>query len=335
MKGVKEFCDKWDSIGKEQSGTTNVTVTRNSNVILGDKPSFASILHEESSKNKVNFCTLVTDDTNSANVLIPMSSVLEVHARFENTLYGYFLGKKLVFLVVERYLLNSWKKYGVLENGPWLIRNIPFILRKWTPSSMLIKVKLTSVPVWIKFHGVHVLAFTADGLSAIATRLGTPIMLDSCTTTTCMQSWGRMDYAQTLIDIRIDQALKDTMIILVPNLIGNGVTMHTSKVEYEWEPSRIDPEEETSTLVSNAFSALEDDNEKPMDDLVDDTQKKVEAPPRKTCIWSGRKVDSPKRNVVFSPKMKVHYFDRDDMEFDDMGHAVEEEENDNTYSENG
>nr|GEX84171.1 cyclic nucleotide-gated ion channel 2-like [Tanacetum cinerariifolium] len=36
------------------------------------------------------------------DVLIPTSSVFEVHARFENTLYGYFLGKAMAFSAVER-----------------------------------------------------------------------------------------------------------------------------------------------------------------------------------------------------------------------------------------
>ncbi|GJZ89555.1 hypothetical protein Tco_0661337 [Tanacetum coccineum] len=70
-----------------------------------------------------------------------------------------------------------------------------------------------------------------------------------------------------------------------------------------------------------------EDNGKPMDGLVDDLQKKVEAPPkknpRKTGTWSGRKTDSPKRNVAFSPEMKVHYFDKDD---------IKEVEHDNAYS---
>ncbi|GKD26177.1 hypothetical protein Tco_1232391 [Tanacetum coccineum] len=76
-----------------------------------------------------------------------------------------------------------------------------------------------------------------------------------------------------------------------------------------------------------------EDNEKPMDDLVDDTKKKVEAPPRKISIWSGRKADSPMRNIFFSPQTKLQYFDRDYMEFDDMKHAVEE--NGNASSKNG
>ncbi|GKB21314.1 hypothetical protein Tco_0855237, partial [Tanacetum coccineum] len=47
------------------------------------------------------------------------------------------------------------------------------------------------------------------------------------------------------------------------------------------------------------------DNEKPTNDLVDDTRK------------------------------KLHYFDRDDMEFDDLAHVVEEAEHRNASIENG
>nr|GEZ01869.1 hypothetical protein [Tanacetum cinerariifolium] len=48
------------------------------------------------------------------------------------------------------------------------------------------------------------------------------------------------------------------------------------------------------TLVSNVFFDLQEDNRKPMDDLVADTRKNVKALSKKTSIWSGRKADSPK-----------------------------------------
>ncbi|GJY08825.1 probable indole-3-pyruvate monooxygenase YUCCA10 [Tanacetum coccineum] len=150
------------------------------------------------------------EQTELADVLIPISLVFEVHAWFENTLYRYFLRMNVAFPVCG----------------------------KWTPSSKLSKQELTCVYVWIKIHGVPVLMFTTYGLSAISIRLGTPIMLDSCITTTCMQSWGRMDYARALVDIRADRVLKDTMMISVPTPVGNGVMIHTIKVEYEWKPSR-------------------------------------------------------------------------------------------------
>ncbi|GKE40667.1 hypothetical protein Tco_1464072, partial [Tanacetum coccineum] len=64
----------------------------------------------------------------------------------------------------------------------------------------------------------------------------------------------------------------------------------------------------TNTPVSIIFSGFGEDNEKPMDDLVDDIHKKMEALakkiPMKTDIWSGWKAGSPKRNVVFSSVTK-------------------------------
>nr|GEY11457.1 hypothetical protein [Tanacetum cinerariifolium] len=38
-----------------------------------------------------------------------------------------------------------------------------------------------------------------------------------------------MNYARTLIDIMVDQALKDIMVMSVPNPIGNAIIMHTIK----------------------------------------------------------------------------------------------------------
>nr|GEZ03614.1 hypothetical protein [Tanacetum cinerariifolium] len=87
-----------------------------------------------------------------------------------------------------------------------------------------------------------------------------------------------------------------------------------------------------SEEVTNIFVEY---NGKHVDDLVDDARKKVEAPPKKvpkkTGIWSGRKADSFKRNLVFSPKTTFHYFDRDDY----MGHATNIAEHENSYRKNG
>ncbi|GKD45870.1 ARID DNA-binding domain-containing protein, partial [Tanacetum coccineum] len=70
---------------------------------------------------------------------------------------------------------------AMLENGPWFIRNNPLILKKWHPDENLLKEDVSTIPVWVKLHGVPVTAFNEDGLSGIATKLGTPLMLDSYT----------------------------------------------------------------------------------------------------------------------------------------------------------
>ncbi|GJS75769.1 retrovirus-related pol polyprotein from transposon TNT 1-94 [Tanacetum coccineum] len=110
------------------------------------------------------------------------------------------------------------------ENGPWLIHNNSFILKKWNPDVKLLKEDFVNVPVWVKLHGVHVTAFSDDGLNVIATKLGTLLMLDSYTSDMCMRSWGRSSYARALIERRADVELKDTIVDeCLKNIVSNVV----------------------------------------------------------------------------------------------------------------
>ncbi|GKD64370.1 hypothetical protein Tco_1306478, partial [Tanacetum coccineum] len=57
--------------------------------------------------------------------------------------------------------------------------------------------------------------------------------------------------------------------------------------------------------------------------------KKVEAPYKKTSIWSSWKAE---RNIIFSPKTKLGYIDRELLEFANMDEMVEEAEHGNVVS---
>lgn len=71
--------------------------------------SYASPLNNEPKKKKVNFRTLINEKrVDKADVTLPMDSVNEVRHRFDNTLFGYFLGKLLAFPIVENYVKNTW-----------------------------------------------------------------------------------------------------------------------------------------------------------------------------------------------------------------------------------
>ncbi|GKC41029.1 hypothetical protein Tco_1053413 [Tanacetum coccineum] len=89
---------------------------------------------------------------------------------------------------------------------------------------------------------------------------------------------------------------------------------------------------ESSIPVSISFSTLEEDNDNFMDDLVDDTRKNVEAPPKKTGIWSSWKAE---RNIVVSLEMELHYIDRDVLEFANMDQVVEKAKHGNVPREHG
>ncbi|GJS80586.1 zinc knuckle CX2CX4HX4C containing protein [Tanacetum coccineum] len=192
----------------------------------------------EPSKLKANFRSLFSKKLcEGANFSIPRKVVETVSTRFVNTLYGYFIGKRIAFPVVEYYVRNNWGKYGlarimmnskgffffqfktskgledVLENGPWMICNSPIILKKWTMNSHLCKEELTRIP---------------------------PIMLDSYTSSMCIESWGRSSFARCLIEINANDVLKESLTMGVPLIDEPGFTIETVSIEYEWKPPCCD-----------------------------------------------------------------------------------------------
>nr|GEV97919.1 hypothetical protein [Tanacetum cinerariifolium] len=74
----------------------------------------------------------------------------------------------------------------------------------------------------VKVYGIPVTTFTEDGLSVIAMKIGTPLMLDSYTSDMCIQSRGRSSYARALIEIWVDVNLKYTIVVamLKPTMEG-------------------------------------------------------------------------------------------------------------------
>ncbi|GJU70299.1 U5 small nuclear ribonucleoprotein helicase [Tanacetum coccineum] len=78
------------------------------------------------------------------------------------------------------------------------------------------KEDVCNIPVWVKFHDVPITVFTQDGLSAIATKLGKSLMLDSYTAAMCTDSWGRASYAREMIKLIADVELRDTIAVVVP-----------------------------------------------------------------------------------------------------------------------
>ncbi|GKB88443.1 hypothetical protein Tco_0960715 [Tanacetum coccineum] len=63
-------------------------------------------------------------------------------------------------------------------------------------------------------------------------------MLDSCTSAMCTDSWGRSSYARSMVELRADVELKDTLVVAISKFMGEGYSMSTIRVEYEWTPPK-------------------------------------------------------------------------------------------------
>ncbi|GJZ46106.1 zinc knuckle CX2CX4HX4C containing protein, partial [Tanacetum coccineum] len=184
--------------------------------------SYASIMNGEASSSKANFRFMKLNEIiEDANFLIPRSSIEEVNNRCAYTLYGYFIGKRVVFPVVQHFARTMWAKYGlkrilmnsqgffflkfsskenleyVLLDGPWMIRTVPIILKNWSTSVCLSKEHLKKIPMWVKLHDVPMATYTGDDF-------------------------------------------KEHLVAAIPFLKKNGYTRMIIGVEYEWTPPRCD-----------------------------------------------------------------------------------------------
>ncbi|GKC47251.1 zinc knuckle CX2CX4HX4C containing protein [Tanacetum coccineum] len=122
------------------AGLLKGTINQNVNNKLAQKMVKISELHNSESVEGVA-------------LVIPLEAVEKVGTNFANTLYGYFIGKRLAYHLVENYVKNTWAKFGlkrvklqngffffqfssregmeqVLESGPWLIRLVPLFTHK-------------------------------------------------------------------------------------------------------------------------------------------------------------------------------------------------------------
>nr|GEY07481.1 hypothetical protein [Tanacetum cinerariifolium] len=144
-------------------------------------------------RKKVNVRTLFTLGGNGIDVVNPVDSILTISERFTNKAYGFFLRKKVAYPVVANYVRNTYGKYG-------LIRSM------FSLSTGLFSFQLCFI------DGLDAMLENGpceDGLSAIASKLGTLLMLESYTSDMCMQSWGREGHYTCNV-----------------------------RVEYEWKPPR-------------------------------------------------------------------------------------------------
>ncbi|GJX66474.1 reverse transcriptase domain-containing protein [Tanacetum coccineum] len=172
--------------------------------------SYANLLTTGSSRKDRNFLTLFIPGGTELMWLFRWSLLeLLVHA---------------LLIRIFSYQFSSMDSLdAMLENGPWFIRNNPLTLKKWNSNVNILKEDVGNVTVWVKLHGVPVTAFSEDGLSAIATKLGTPLMLDSYTSDMCNQSWDRSSYVRPMIEVRAYVKLKDTIVAAMPKLTGEGL----------------------------------------------------------------------------------------------------------------
>nr|GEV31126.1 hypothetical protein [Tanacetum cinerariifolium] len=71
-------------------------------------------------------------------------------------------------------------------------------LTKWDSSVSLDKAEPSALPLWVKLKNLPLEAWSSKGISVVASRLGTPIIMDQTTTNMCNLGNGRPGFARVL-----------------------------------------------------------------------------------------------------------------------------------------
>nr|GEY07420.1 zinc knuckle CX2CX4HX4C [Tanacetum cinerariifolium] len=86
----------------------------------------------------------------------------------------------------------------------------------------------------LKNHKLVILVWNGRAMSLQRIHYNNTITKTSFPAITCYRS----SYARAMIKLQVDVELKDTLVVAMPKLVGDGFYMWTIRVEYEWEPPR-------------------------------------------------------------------------------------------------
>ena len=171
--------------------------------------------------------------------------------KWQNTLVGFFIGKKLPFSLLKNATTRLRTKHGlvdmiatdsgfffftfhskeenlvVLERGPWHIAGQPIILRPWKAGLTLSKATVSTIPVWVHIYNIPLEFWSPAGLSHIASSIGKPIHVDRA-----MASCRRISYARICIEINAKHDLLNELSVEFEDPITREVETIKLPVEY-------------------------------------------------------------------------------------------------------
>ncbi|KAL0308092.1 UNVERIFIED_CONTAM: hypothetical protein Scaly_2961100 [Sesamum calycinum] len=193
---------------------------------------------------------------NGEIVIRPTQEVVDNGSqKWRSTAVGYFLGKRPYFPQVEAFVRSNWKGLqhvsvsssgffffrffsrpameDVIEGGPWLFQGQPIVLQPWEQGMSLRQQKHTQIPVWIRLRHLPMEYWTDEGLSTVASGVGTPLYTDGIT-----KDCSRLDFARVCVMLDFNSPLPKHLVVISPVLRNGKEDPRRIDVEYEWLPQR-------------------------------------------------------------------------------------------------
>ncbi|KAK4384296.1 hypothetical protein Sango_3075200 [Sesamum angolense] len=208
----------------------------------------------QSSRKTLHFVPPIRQ--NGEIIIRPTKEVVDNGSKkWYSTAVGYFLGKRPYFPQLENFARPNWKGLqhvsasssgffffrfhsrlameDVIEGGPWLFQGQPIVLQSWEQSMSLQRQKHTQIPVWIRLKHLSMEYWTDEGLSTVASSIGTPLYTDGIT-----KDCSRLDFARVCVMLNFNSKLPKHLVVISPVLRNGKEDPKRIDVEYEWLPQR-------------------------------------------------------------------------------------------------
>ncbi|GJV17423.1 RNA-directed DNA polymerase, eukaryota, reverse transcriptase zinc-binding domain protein [Tanacetum coccineum] len=140
--------------------------------------------------------------------------------------------------------------------------------RKWDPFMGLNKVEQTKVPLWAIIFNVPLEAWSTEGISALASSLGKPLIIDNMAVKRCQFREGRLNYARVLVEFDMRKGCKDKIEIQYRDKYNNVKGSKERNIEEIEKDRRIEEdikEQDSEETNRSHYVRYEVGNRRPAD----------------------------------------------------------------------
>ncbi|GJU22273.1 RNA-directed DNA polymerase, eukaryota, reverse transcriptase zinc-binding domain protein [Tanacetum coccineum] len=172
-------------VGKEMN--ENITAAgKNENKANNNQKTYAKMVTKDLKvvNNNLDFVPTVINEEGSEFIIFDEALVEKRSAQWKLTVCGHFIGYRMSVHELRYNIRRMWSKWGIDNidmKADGTLNNKPLFVQKWDPTIGMEKVKQTKVPLWVTLVNLPMEAWSTEGISALASSLGKPLIMDNMT----------------------------------------------------------------------------------------------------------------------------------------------------------
>ncbi|GJV30375.1 RNA-directed DNA polymerase, eukaryota, reverse transcriptase zinc-binding domain protein [Tanacetum coccineum] len=210
---------------------------------------------EELAKERDDVVEGTNNEMNGSDVVIFDEELVNTgSAKWNLTVYGYFVGMIMNFTELRYIIMRMWGRYGL---GEMFATNNDVYCFKFKHEYGPEK-----VPLWIKMFDITLEAWSAKGISALASILGKPLIMDDMTAQMCQYGKGRIGYARVLVEkVKVECLWKPAKCNHC-NVFGHNFTMCKARPKTKEKMVKLQEEKEKNKAMSDNFVPIKNQGAK-------------------------------------------------------------------------